>query len=87
MRLKHSVHAKKQRDYIRLEKQADRNLIQFNREKYKVLHLRRNNPRHHDMLKSSFAEKALGALVDTKLNMRQQCVLVPKKVKWSPGLH
>lgn len=32
-----------------------------------------------DQQKSSFAEEDLGFLGDTKLNMRQQCVLVVKK--------
>lgn len=46
--------------------------------------LGRNNPRHHyvlgvTQLKSSFAENGLGLLVDTKLNMNQQCALATKK--------
>ncbi|KAK4828098.1 hypothetical protein QYF61_023460 [Mycteria americana] len=48
-----------------------------------VLHLGRNNAKHQYMLgttqlESSFAEKDLGVLVDTKLNMSYQCVLVAK---------
>ena len=35
-----------QGDVVRLEKCANRNLLKFNKEKSKVLHLGRNNPRH-----------------------------------------
>ncbi|KAK4825178.1 hypothetical protein QYF61_024658 [Mycteria americana] len=56
---------------------AGRNLVIFN----KVLHLGRNSPKHQDrlgadQLGSSFAEKALELLVDTKLTMSQQRALV-----------
>ena len=77
-------HAAIQRDLDRLEKWADRNLMQYNKGKYKVLHLGRNNPRHQYMLgatqlESSLAEKGLRILVDTKLNVRWKCALAAKK--------
>lgn len=34
-------------DFKKLEKGADRNILQFNKGKCKVLHWRRNNPRYH----------------------------------------
>ncbi|KAK4829413.1 hypothetical protein QYF61_003977 [Mycteria americana] len=72
-----------QRDLDRLENWADRNLTKFNKGKCKVLHLGRNSLMYQhrlgaNHLESSFAEKALGVLVDTKLNMSQQCALAAK---------
>ena len=63
----------------RLEKWADRNLMEFNKGKCKVLFLGRNNCRYRhrlrsNQLESSFAEKALEVLVDIKLNISQQCI-------------
>ncbi|GAB0192678.1 mitochondrial enolase superfamily member 1 [Grus japonensis] len=77
------------RDLERLEKWADRNLMKFNK-KCPVLPLGRNNPRHWYMLgatqlESSFPEKALGVLVDTKLDVSQQCGLVARKDSGIPG--
>ncbi|KAK4832441.1 hypothetical protein QYF61_023165 [Mycteria americana] len=74
-----------QRDLNRLEKWADKNLMKFNKEKLKVLHLGSNNSKHRYMvgvtqMESSLAEKALWVLVGTKLNMSHQCALAAKKV-------
>ncbi|GAB0180546.1 mitochondrial enolase superfamily member 1 [Grus japonensis] len=73
-----------QRDFSRLEKWADRNLMKFNKEKCKVLYMGRNNSRHQDMLVamqlgSKLEEKDLGILVDTRLNINQQWTLEAKK--------
>jgi len=64
--------------------------MKFNKRKHKVLHLARNNPMYQYMLGttklgSSFAEKGLGVLVDTRLTMSQKCALATKKVNGTVG--
>jgi len=67
-----------QRDLDRLESQAQRNLMKFNKGKDRVLYLGRNNPMHQyrlvaDLLESSSVERNLGVLVHDRLTMSQQC--------------
>jgi len=85
-----ACHVAIQKDLNRLEKWADRNLMKFNKGKCKVLHLGSNNSMNHSMLgttqlKSSFAEKNLGDLVDIELNMSQECAFAAKKANDNLG--
>lgn len=82
-----------QTDGDRLEKWSDRSPMKFSKERCKVLHLRKNSPMHQDVMRASqpgrsLAEKDLGVLVDSKLNMIQLCVYLSSKGgEWCPGLH
>ena len=73
-----------QKDLDRLDQWAEANCMRFNKAKCQVLHFGHNNPCNDTGLgesgwKAAWWKRNLGVLVDSQLNMSQQCAQVAKK--------
>lgn len=81
-------------DILQIKKKLHKkvkNVMKFNKSKYRILNLGRTNHMHHyilglDLLERSSGEKDMGVLVDYILAISQRCDLVDKKAN-APGVH
>ncbi|XP_059581297.1 uncharacterized protein LOC106737704 isoform X1 [Alligator mississippiensis] len=78
------VRERLQLDLDRLQKWADENRMGFNVDKRRVLHLGRRNPhpmyrRGSSPLESTEAERDLGVIIDSRMNMSRQCQTAASK--------
>lgn len=75
-----------QKELDRLEARANKNMMKFNKDTCKVLHLRKHDPGAQcslgsTHLGSSSVERDLWVLVDYKLNVSEGCAAVAKEAK------